>query len=837
MANSGGDIQQNILVNIGVTGQDEVNQAKQGVQQLTNATQQSGKVDMAAPVKSLRQELRNALNETQRLAAAGQTGTAAYRESAQRVAELRNTIEDTNRSIKNFDAENRFRVAATAAGQLTKAAQGYTATLQLIGLDSEDTTKQIAKLQQVMAFADAIDSLKDLGDTWKDLKGLLGLTTIASKANSTATAANTVATQAETVAVTENTVAETANIAAVEANATAQGVNATATEAATVATEGASVASKTLSLSLKGLGIGLIIAALVLLVENWEKVKKTIDKLIPGLGGVDNLFKNLKSTAVGLGVAVLDVFKGIALAITDLFSLNFSGALDDLKKGFQVQKNFTDAFMQNAKEQAEEARIERVKKEIEANTRIIAERKALGEDTYKLEVANQRLKNSVLDKDDKDYKKNKADGESALTILINTERKKQSDKYKELLKTDLDNIKANNEAAKKIVAEGSASERDLALKDLQIKYDAEFKLLEKRRKDIEDGRSKDLKGIENYNKDFNTLTEARKIEEERLNKKYDDAIKTYNDEVDSAYLSTYEKKANDINKKANDLLKTANPQQKAQIEQDRTFQLNQNTDESNADTANTQAKTALTVAEDENRPKDTDTPDEARKKIENLAKAKFDAENAAFELKKVQLVGQQDEIASITADHNKALTDNEEANAKARKDITTKEKEARLATLDQIGQGLQAASDLAGENTVAGKALAVASTTVSTYLAAQQAYASQLIPGDPTSPIRAAIAAGVAVVSGLANVKKILSVQVPGATAGGTGGAALAPPIINSTVIQRNNNGSDDIRDSLNKSAEVQQQQAQTPIRAYIVDKDLEKQKDKASYYNSQSTF
>jgi hypothetical protein len=84
------------------------------------------------------------------------------------------------------------------------------------------------------------------------------------------------------------------------------------------------------------------------------------------------------------------------------------------------------------------------------------------------------------------------------------------------------------------------------------------------------------------------------------------------------------------------------------------------------------------------------------------------------------------------------------------------------------------------------KAANIAKATVETYKAAQGAYASQLIPGDPTSPIRATIAAAIAVAAGIANVKKIASTQFDAggtsASAGGsmgsgaTGGGAITTP-------------------------------------------------------------
>ena len=99
------------------------------------------------------------------------------------------------------------------------------------------------------------------------------------------------------------------------------------------------------------------------------------------------------------------------------------------------------------------------------------------------------------------------------------------------------------------------------------------------------------------------------------------------------------------------------------------------------------------------------------------------------------------------------------------------------ANLQVASQALGAVSKLVGENTAAGKAAAIAATTIDTYLGAQKAYTSQLIPGDPTSPIRAAIAAGVAVAGGLANVAAIVKTKTPG-DSGGAGGSTPSRPTI-----------------------------------------------------------
>ena len=125
-----------------------------------------------------------------------------------------------------------------------------------------------------------------------------------------------------------------------------------------------------------------------------------------------------------------------------------------------------------------------------------------------------------------------------------------------------------------------------------------------------------------------------------------------------------------------------------------------------------------------------------------------------------------------------------EANAKARADIDKLEAEAKVKNAEVASQLLGTISDIVGKNTAAGKAAAIASATIDTYLSAQKAYASQLLPGDPTSPIRAAIAAGIAVVGGIKNVKSILAVKTPNGGGGGAAnisapslsGAPIAPP-------------------------------------------------------------
>ena len=112
-----------------------------------------------------------------------------------------------------------------------------------------------------------------------------------------------------------------------------------------------------------------------------------------------------------------------------------------------------------------------------------------------------------------------------------------------------------------------------------------------------------------------------------------------------------------------------------------------------------------------------------------------------------------------------------EAGAKQEKEYV------KLTTEDKIGiisDGLGAVASLVGENTAAGKALAVAQAVMDTYAGANKALAAY-------PPPFGAIAAGTVIVAGLLNVKKILSTQLPkmpGAKSTPSMNASIATPSV-----------------------------------------------------------
>jgi hypothetical protein len=110
--------------------------------------------------------------------------------------------------------------------------------------------------------------------------------------------------------------------------------------------------------------------------------------------------------------------------------------------------------------------------------------------------------------------------------------------------------------------------------------------------------------------------------------------------------------------------------------------------------------------------------------------------------------------------------------AEQAKAVSALKKRVVQEDLSVASSAFGALAELSGKNAEAQKAFAAAQTTVDTYLAAQKAFTSQLIPGDPTSPIRAYVAAAAAIVSGFVRVRAILSTNMksPGGGAAGGGG-------------------------------------------------------------------
>jgi hypothetical protein len=160
---------------------------------------------------------------------------------------------------------------------------------------------------------------------------------------------------------------------------------------------------------------------------------------------------------------------------------------------------------------------------------------------------------------------------------------------------------------------------------------------------------------------------------------------------------------------------------------------------------------------------------------------------------------------------NAKRTANEGKYAKLREDISEEEFNNRLALMDGIAGGAQALSSILGQETAAGKGLAVAAALIDTYAAIAgqlKAFAGVPVPG---YAIAQSIATGLA---GFAAVKNILSVNVPGGGGGGGSvgntGSPSRPPAFN--VVESS---------SQNQLNSQLLQSRDQPIETFVVDRNM----------------
>lgn len=201
-----------------------------------------------------------------------------------------------------------------------------------------------------------------------------------------------------------------------------------------------------------------------------------------------------------------------------------------------------------------------------------------------------------------------------------------------------------------------------------------------------------------------------------------------------------------------------------------------------------------------------------------------DAEVKAEEEKQAKILAAQ--MKTVDGKRNILLIDQATQQHISELNIETarKEAEAKEVLLQTTASALTNLSMVAGRETVAGKALAIASSIINTYQGATKALAQGGIAGP--------IAAAGIIASGLAAVKQIVSVKVPGASGGG-GVAANAPSLntqspLNPTTIASNQVTLD--QRSINAIGN-------RAIRAYVVESDITSQQQKVRRIQRQTTF
>lgn len=384
-------------------------------------------LDVKVKNQSLKQQLREAVLEAQALQEKfGATSKEAIN-AAKKVANIKEEISDMNQVFKVFNPEEKFNAIIGVTQGIAGGFQAVTGAMQLFGNETKDVEKALLKVQAATAFAEGLNNIRSLGDSFSNLRLMI-----------------------------------------------MDGIRSLGT------LKGALIAT----------GIGAFAVAVGLIVQNWEQLKNWIDKTIPSLGGIENLFSNIKKVAFGALSSVVEGFKVVGEVIGNVFTGEFSKAVDVAGTfGSRVSKAYTAGFLKEEKKQADERRAALLETQNKEHERTLKVLEAQGKDTYafKRKLLNDELELLKLQgKKEKDEYKNKLNEIRILDAEHYKKKKEESDAAflkdledrKRRNKEEWENTKAWNEEIAKNQAELDKQAADKKNEAAMISQEEDFKTQE-----------------------------------------------------------------------------------------------------------------------------------------------------------------------------------------------------------------------------------------------------------------------------------------------------------------------------------------------------------------------
>jgi hypothetical protein len=200
-------------------------------------------------------------------------------------------------------------------------------------------------------------------------------------------------------------------------------------------------------------------------------------------------------------------------------------------------------------------------------------------------------------------------------------------------------------------------------------------------------------------------------------------------------------------------------------------------------------------------------------------KTQLDAKKAALDAEQVLVQKAFDDKVISEQEYNDRLEQFKEV----RKKIGKEEFEFKKQQVTETGDMLGKLSDIVGKQTIAGKALGIATALINTYQGASEALKQPSTLPSPFDFIAKAVNVGSVIATGLKTVKAITAVQVPGGGGGGSQGSAapisaavpapVAPTVLSTKINQAAVNAAGNTAEAgVNKA----------PLRAYVINGDIQ---------------
>lgn len=578
--------------------------------------------------------------------------------AAKKVADLKDSIQEAAETSQLFDPGKKFQVFAGALSAVGGGISAVQGALGLVGAESQNVEKALLKVQSALALSQGLNTVADAAKDFQRLNAVIQQSTIFQKANNAATAA-AVAVQ----------------------------------RLFGVATVGTGTAFKVLKVAIASTGIGLLVVGLGLLVTNFDKVKKVVLNLVPGLASIGKLIGNLVNS------------------ITD-----FVGATSEAERSLDRLKEST--------KKGNEA--------IEDRIKVLEAQGGKEEEIYKLN--------------------------------------------KQLAVNELETLKQTQKVKGELTEEEQQRRRELAVQ--QQVLDAQET---KRRNDL--AKQEADKAKERANK----AAEQKKKENEERVAAEADAQKRLKAISDENYLNS---------------IKDESARAKAKIELDyqnsvaeiQALNVSETTKSALLSEERRKRNNALFAIDEEFRQKQKEIDDKAKEdRIKAAEKANEDFQKSQELLKarnqeridltaELTIDDQTRELAALENQYAKKralIAGNEAAETALTEEWERKKAEIKMKyediKLNVVKNALNNIATIVGKETIAGKAIAVATATIDTFQAANKALKADYGPFGPAAQVARFISVASTIGVGIKNIKEIVKVKVPSVAGAGGGPSASVP--------------------------------------------------------------
>lgn len=369
----------------------------------------------AKSVGNLKTQLRQAQNEVNELSAKfGATSEQAVA-AAKRAAELKDAIGDAKSLTDAFNPDAKFKALTNTLGGVAGGFSAVQGAVGLLGEESQSVEKAILKVQSAMAISQGIQAIGESVDSFKQLGAVIRSTTLYQKALSAATAVQT------------------------------------------FVMNGATLAAKALRGALIATGVGALVVGVGLLIANFEKVKKVVMNLVPGL------------SAVG------DVVMSIVNTVTDFVGITSEAerALDKMVSESQKTLRKNQDFLDTQSDKYDEY----TKRKIQANIDYAAKVKEVAEDETRTEAEKIKYLKDLRDRADREIRQADKDRQAEK----DKKAKEEQDKLKEAEAKRKEKEKEAAQKAKEAREKELAERNDFLYKINQAEI--EQRILEKEQSD------------------------------------------------------------------------------------------------------------------------------------------------------------------------------------------------------------------------------------------------------------------------------------------------------------------------------------------------------------------